>query len=61
MRLVSVLWGKTWYRYLTNVLDPEELSAQQVCELYRNRWQIEQAFLLTGFEQSSSPNKPQIA
>lgn len=47
VRLVSVLWGKTWYRYLTNVLDPEELSAQQVCELYRNRWQIEQAFLLT--------------
>ncbi|MBE9143368.1 IS4 family transposase [Planktothrix mougeotii] len=47
VRLVSVLWGKTWYRYLTNVLAPEELSAQQVCELYRNRWQIEQAFLLT--------------
>jgi Transposase DDE domain len=47
VRLVSVLWGKTWYRYLTNVLDPEQLSAQQVCELYRNRWQIEQAFLLT--------------
>lgn len=43
----TVLGGKTWYRYLTNVLDPEELSAQQVCELYRNRWQIEQAFLLT--------------
>lgn len=47
VRLVSVLWGKTWYRYLTNVLEPEQLSAQQVCELYRNRWQIEQAFLLT--------------
>ena len=47
LRLVSVLWGKTWYYYLTNVLDPEQLSPQQVCELYRRRWQIEQAFLLT--------------
>lgn len=47
MRLVSVLWGKTWYRYLTNVLDPQQLSAQEVCELYRRRWQIESAFLLT--------------
>lgn len=47
MRQVSVLWGKTWYRYLTNVLDPQQLSAQQVCDLYRRRWQIEDAFLLT--------------
>ena len=47
MRLVSVLWGKNWYHYLTNVLDPEQLSAQQVCDLYRRRWKIEDAFLLT--------------
>lgn len=47
VRLVSVLWGKTWYRYLTNVLDPEVLSARQVCDLYRRRWRIEEAFLLT--------------
>jgi hypothetical protein len=47
LRLVSVLWGKTWYYYLTNVLDPEQLSPQQVCQLYRRRWQIEEAFLLT--------------
>ncbi|MEM7713203.1 MAG: IS4 family transposase [Cyanobacteria bacterium P01_A01_bin.68] len=47
MRLVSVLWGKNWYYYLTNVLDPEQLSAQQVCDLYRRRWRIEDAFLLT--------------
>ncbi len=33
VRLVSVLWGTTWYYYLTNVLDPQILSAQQVCEL----------------------------
>lgn len=47
VRQVSVLWGKTWYRYLTNVLDPRLLSAQQVCQLYRCRWRIEEAFLLT--------------
>jgi Transposase DDE domain len=47
VRLVTVLWGKTWYYYLTNVLDPELLSAQQVCELYRRRWRVEDAFLLT--------------
>lgn len=47
MRLVSVTWGKKRYRYLTNVLDPQLLSAQEVCELYRRRWQVESAFLLT--------------
>ena len=47
MRLVSVLWGKNWYRYLTNVLDPELLTPQEVCDLYRCRWKIEDAFLLT--------------
>lgn len=47
VRLVSVLWGKTWYYYLTNVLDPQLLCAQQVCELYRRRWRVEDAFLLT--------------
>jgi hypothetical protein len=47
VRLVSVLWGSTWYYYLTNVLDPQKLSAQQVCELYRRRWRVEDAFLLT--------------
>jgi hypothetical protein len=45
--MVSVLWGKSWYRYLTNVLDPEMLPAKDVCELYRIRWRIEDAFLLT--------------
>ncbi len=45
--MVSVLWGSTWYYYLTNVLNPQILSAQQVCELYRRRWRVEDAFLLT--------------
>jgi len=47
VRLVSVLWGQTWYYYLSNVLDPQLLCAQQVCELYRRRWRVEEAFLLT--------------
>lgn len=47
VRQVSVLWGHRWYRYLSNVLEPQRLSARQVCELYRRRWQIEDAFLLT--------------
>ncbi len=47
VRLVSVLWGRTWYYYLTNVLDPQMLSAHLVCELYRRRWRVEDAFLLT--------------
>jgi len=46
VRLVSVLWGDTWYRYLTNVLSPELLSPRDICDLYRGRWSIESAFLL---------------
>src|SRR6266852_2030255 len=33
--------------YLTHVLDPQALSARQVCQLYRCRWRIEDAFLIT--------------
>lgn len=47
VRLVSVLWGTTWYRYLTNVLDDKKLSAREVCAVYRQRWRVEDAFLLT--------------
>jgi len=47
LRLVSVLWRGQWYRYLTNVLDPAQLSARHLCELYRRRWRIEDAFLVT--------------
>jgi IS4 transposase len=47
LRMVAVWWQGTWYRYLTNVLDPHVLSARQVCELYRRRWRIEDAFALT--------------
>jgi Transposase DDE domain len=47
LRLVSVLWDTTWYTYLTNVLDPQQLPPHLVCELYRRRWRIEDAFALT--------------
>jgi hypothetical protein len=47
VRMVSVEWAGVWYRYLTNVVDPKQLSAREVCELYRRRWPIEEAFLLT--------------
>jgi hypothetical protein len=47
VRLVSVLWDTTWYCYLTNVLDPAKLPPHLVCELYRRRWRIEDAFALT--------------
>ena len=47
LRLGSVLWQGPWYRYRTNVLDPQPLSARQVCERYRRRWRLEDAFALT--------------
>lgn len=47
LRLVSLLWDTTWYCYLTNVLEPKQLPPHLVCELYRRRWRIEDAFALT--------------
>jgi hypothetical protein len=35
---------KVWHQYLTNVLDPQMLSVEEVVEVYRNRWCIETAF-----------------
>ena len=32
---------------MTNVLDPQVWSARQVCERYRRRWRLEDAFALT--------------
>lgn len=43
-RLVEVRYRGTWYRYVTNVLDPAVLSPKQVASLYRCRWRIEDAF-----------------
>jgi len=32
------------YEWLTNVLEPERLSAKEICELYPDRWAIERLF-----------------
>jgi hypothetical protein len=45
--MVSVFWRGQWDRYLTNVLDPAHLSARHICDLYRRRWRIADAFLVT--------------
>ena len=47
VRLVEACWDGKWHSYITNVLDIKKLSAREVVELYRNRWKIEEAFLLT--------------
>lgn len=46
LRLVEVWHHKQWYRYLTNVTDPEILAAEVVVALYWQRWRIEDAFLV---------------
>jgi hypothetical protein len=46
VRLVQVRRGQTLHRYLTNVLDPRVLSAEQVVALYARRWDIERAIAL---------------
>lgn len=45
VRLVEVLIGGHWRRYLTNVLERERLSAAEVVALYERRWRIERVFL----------------
>ena len=44
LRLVEVQHAGRWYRYLTNVLDPQVLPAEDVVALYGHRWRIEEAF-----------------
>jgi hypothetical protein len=46
VRLIQFWYKGTHYRYLTNVLDPRQLSVQQVVQLYARRWDIEMAFRL---------------
>jgi hypothetical protein len=46
VRLVQVLVGTTWRRYLTSELDAERLPAGYVAALYAQRWRIEEAYLL---------------
>lgn len=44
LRLVEIRYGKTWYSYITSVLDPVILPPYVVADLYRRRWRIEEAF-----------------
>jgi len=44
VRLVELLIGTTWYRYVTNVLDPNMLPADRLWALYGQRWTIEVSF-----------------
>lgn len=46
VRLVQVLVGTTWRRYLTSELDAARLPAGHVAALYAQRWRIEEAYLL---------------
>ncbi|MGB8646857.1 MAG: IS4 family transposase [Anaerolineae bacterium] len=45
VRLIEVYVTNQWRQYLTNVLDPQQLSVVEVVALYEQRWQIEMAFL----------------
>jgi hypothetical protein len=46
VRLLTVPVGQTIHRYLTNVRDPDLLSARDLVRLYARRWTIEEAFKL---------------
>jgi hypothetical protein len=46
VRLVQFYHRGQWHRYLTNVLDPRQLSLADVARLYARRWDIELAFCL---------------
>ena len=44
VRLVEVLYGDKWYRYLSNELDAERLLSAYLVALYWQRWRIEDAY-----------------
>ena len=46
IRLVELLVGGAWYRYLTNERDVERLPPLYVAALYRQRWRIEDAYAI---------------
>jgi hypothetical protein len=46
LRLVEVWHQGQWYRYLTNVTEPQVLPAEVVAALYWQRWRIEDAFFV---------------
>jgi hypothetical protein len=46
IRLIEVLYKGTWYRYLTNELDPTRLPTEYAVALYWQRWRIEDAYAI---------------
>ena len=44
VRLIEVLYKGTWYRYLTNEVDPLILPIEYSVTLYWQRWRIEDAY-----------------
>ena len=46
VRLIEVLYGGTWYRYLSNELDAERLPTAYLVALYWQRWHIEDAYAI---------------
>ncbi len=46
LRLVEIRHGRSWYRYLTSVLEPSVLPPFVIGDLYSRRWRIEESFLL---------------
>ena len=46
LRLIEIRHGRSWYRYLTSVLQPDVLPPYVVGDLDSRRWRIEESFLL---------------
>ncbi len=46
VRLVRFQVGQLTYAYITNVLDPSQMSLHEIAVLYARRWDIEMAFKL---------------
>jgi len=44
VRLIEVIYGNTWHRYLTNERDPARLPVLYAVVLYWQRWRLEDAF-----------------
>lgn len=44
LRWIRLSRDGVWYELLTNVLDPQRLSAEEAIALYPNRWSIERLF-----------------
>lgn len=44
VRLLTFSIGKVHFRYITNVIDPMQLTMKEVATLYARRWDIEMAF-----------------